>query len=123
MEFRPPIRTGNPESPPGRGRNHTRGHERRRPASYEARGRHFWKGLQRVARSCRDNRVHLHNRVQLVRLSSQSTFPRESLGLRQVLPFHSNKDLWGPDAYEFRPERWFGMNEEPESHIGVYGNL
>ena len=34
-----------------------------------------------------------------------------------------NKDIWGPDAYEFRPERWFNMNEKPELPIGVYGNL
>ena len=34
-----------------------------------------------------------------------------------------NPDLWGPDASEFRPERWFEMNEQVESPIGVYGNL
>ena len=34
-----------------------------------------------------------------------------------------NQDLWGPDACEFRPERWLGMNEQVESPVGVYGNL
>jgi len=31
--------------------------------------------------------------------------------------------VWGPDAYEFRPERWFEMNEEVHSPVGVYGNM
>jgi len=34
-----------------------------------------------------------------------------------------NQDLWGSDACEFRPERWFGMNEQVESPVGVYGYL
>ena len=34
-----------------------------------------------------------------------------------------NKDVWGPDADEFRPERWFGTKEQVESPVGVYGNL
>jgi len=34
-----------------------------------------------------------------------------------------NQDLWGPDAQQFRPERWFEMNEQVESPVGVYGNL
>ena len=43
--------------------------------------------------------------------------------MKLVSPFRRNKDLWGPDAYEFRPERWFDMNKRPESPVGVYGNL
>jgi len=37
--------------------------------------------------------------------------------------YNLNPDLWGPDAHEFRPERWFGMNDRVESPVGVYGNL
>lgn len=38
--------------------------------------------------------------------------------------FHGrNQDVWGPDAHEFRPERWFEMKEQVESPVGVYGNL
>ena len=29
----------------------------------------------------------------------------------------------GPDAYEFRPEQWFDMNDKFDSPVGVYGNL
>jgi hypothetical protein len=36
---------------------------------------------------------------------------------------YRNKDLWGPDAHEFRPERWFNMDEKPEYPFGVYSNL
>ena len=27
--------------------------------------------------------------------------------------------MWGPDAYEFRPERWSEMKEQVESPVGV----
>jgi hypothetical protein len=37
--------------------------------------------------------------------------------------FRRNKDLWGPDAYEFRPERWLDVNQKPESPFGVYSNV
>ena len=43
--------------------------------------------------------------------------------MRQVSAFRRNKEVWGPDAYEFRPERWLNVNEKPESPVGVYGNL
>ena len=37
--------------------------------------------------------------------------------------YDRNKDVWGTDAYEFRPERWLEMKEQVESPVGVYGNL
>jgi len=44
--------------------------------------------------------------------------------VRSYYCFHDrNQDLWGPDAQVFRPERWFEMDEQVESPVGVYGNL
>lgn len=40
-----------------------------------------------------------------------------------IVGYNLNKDVWGPDAYEFRPERWLEMNGKPETPVGVYGNL
>ena len=37
--------------------------------------------------------------------------------------FHRNSDVWGQDADEFKPERWFDINEKLESPVGVYSNL
>ena len=32
--------------------------------------------------------------------------------------------MWGPDAMEFRPERWLeSSSEKTETQLGMYGNL
>jgi len=40
-----------------------------------------------------------------------------------TIGYNWNQDLWGPDAHQFRPERWFEMDEQVEYPVGVYGNL
>jgi len=40
-----------------------------------------------------------------------------------MVGYNLNKDVWGSDAREFRPERWLETSKEPETHVGVYGNL
>jgi len=46
------------------------------------------------------------------------------LGRILILLFRGrNQDLWGPDANVFQPERWFEMDGQVESPVGVYGNL
>ena len=48
--------------------------------------------------------------------------PLLTVALTPFFPYR-NQDLWGSDASEFRPERWFKMNEQVESPVGMYGNL
>ncbi|KAF9645980.1 cytochrome P450 [Thelephora ganbajun] len=48
--------------------------------------------------------------------------PAGTLAIISTVGYNLNKDLWGPDPYEFRPERWLDM-KEPESPVGVYSNL
>ncbi|KAH9917917.1 cytochrome P450 [Epithele typhae] len=41
-----------------------------------------------------------------------------------ILTLHTLKDLWGPDALEFSPDRWLNPPPEAMAHMpGVYGNL
>ncbi|KAF9787520.1 cytochrome P450 [Thelephora terrestris] len=49
--------------------------------------------------------------------------PAGTLMTISTVGYNLNKDLWGADAYKFRPERWLDMNEKPETPIGVYSNL
>jgi len=49
--------------------------------------------------------------------------PAGTIVMISTFGYNLNKDVWGPDADEFRPERWLDMNGKPESPIGVYGNL
>ncbi|EIM81184.1 cytochrome P450 [Stereum hirsutum FP-91666 SS1] len=42
-----------------------------------------------------------------------------------VIPFiaiHFSKKIWGPDAHEFKPERWSNLPPEVQSIPGVWGN-
>jgi len=56
--------------------------------------------------------------------TSVSLRPHRFPGVALTPLFHDrNEGLWGPDAREFRPERWFKINEQVESPVGVYGNL
>lgn len=34
-----------------------------------------------------------------------------------------NREVWGADAYEWRPEWWLKASVNPESPVGLYGNL
>jgi len=40
-----------------------------------------------------------------------------------VIGYNMSKDVWGPDAEEFNPERWLVSKERASPALGVYGNL
>ena len=52
--------------------------------------------------------------------------PKDSFVLTNLLACNRDKSLWGPDAEEFRPERWLEPlpREVEEARIpGVYSHL
>jgi len=49
--------------------------------------------------------------------------PAGTLVFLSIIGYGLNKDIWGQDASEFRPERWLEANGTPEARVGVYGNL
>lgn len=57
------------------------------------------------------------------RVYTELPIPKGTAVYISAIGYNSNPDLWGPDAYEFRPERWLEMKEQVESPVGVYGNL
>jgi len=40
-----------------------------------------------------------------------------------IIGYNMSKDVWGPDADEFKPERWLVHKERASPALGVYGNL
>ncbi|KAL0578186.1 hypothetical protein V5O48_003817 [Marasmius crinis-equi] len=51
---------------------------------------------------------------------------RVTKGQELVIPImgmNKDKTLWGPDAYEFKPERWGNLPEAVSSIPGVWGNM
>jgi len=40
-----------------------------------------------------------------------------------ILPFNRSKELWGEDAFEFKPERWESIPEAVHTIPGVWGNI
>ena len=101
-------------------RNNPHAHRGRCPTSHETDCWYIWEGVHRITDSQRNFCLRLDDRISLVRLSHEATAPTEH---SYCCPRGRNQDLWGPDAYVFRPERWFEMNEQVESPVGVYGNL
>ena len=114
--------TGGLEGPPSRSRYYSCAQQRRCTTPFETNYRCFRDGIQRITHLRRDGHLSLPVRIQFVRLSPWSAsqkFP----GLILVLSCRRNRELWGADAYEFRPERWLDASAKPESPVGVYNNL
>jgi len=40
-----------------------------------------------------------------------------------ILAMNRSKELWGPDAYEFKPERWTNVPEAVSQVPGIWGHL
>jgi len=57
------------------------------------------------------------------RVYAQLPVPKGTMVTLSAFGYNMHPDVWGPDAHEFRPERWFEMKEQVESPVGVYGNL
>jgi len=52
--------------------------------------------------------------------------PSETMIFISILGANTNPELWGPDSYEWKPERWLKPLPEKlnEAHMpGIYSNL
>jgi len=50
--------------------------------------------------------------------------PKGAIAYVSCWGYNLNPDVWGPDAMEFRPERWLeSSSEKTETPLGMYGNM
>lgn len=58
---------------------------------------------------------------------SEVVVPAGTKIIVSIAGYHRNKDVWGPDAHVFRPERWLeesgGLQMKGSPGVGMYANL
>jgi len=57
------------------------------------------------------------------KLHRELVIPKGTLAVISIFGYNLNQTVWGADADQWRPERWFEATGEPESPVGAYGNL